>query len=95
MKIKIENRPLTYIEKAKFHPNLAEIINAYEYYTKQKFMRFDVAYLDRIIKCATPAQIIAVIEKASKGKYADNFTYFGYIEPLVKNQFSGRIRGGK
>lgn len=95
MIIKIENRPLTYYEKMKFHENHQQVIQAYEYYTKQKFMRFDVIILEELIKFATPAQINAVIKKYSEHyRYAENFTFFGYIAPIVKNQFKNR-RGGK
>lgn len=95
MEIKIKNRPLTYHEKLKFHENIQEIMRAYEYYTKRKFMRFDVMIIEELVKIATPAQIISVIKTYSEHyKYAENFTFFGYIAPIVRNQFRNK-RGGK
>lgn len=95
MEIRIENRPLTYHEKMKFHENHQEVMRAYEYYTKRRFMRFDVIVLEGLIKVAAPAQIISIIKQYSEHhKYSKNFTFFGYIEPIVKNQFRNK-RGGK
>ncbi|MFP3725698.1 hypothetical protein U8V72_10900 [Priestia filamentosa] len=95
MLIEIKNRPLSQQEKMKFHENHQQVMEAYEYYTKRQFMRFDVLILEELIKVATPAQIIAIIKKYSEHyKYAENFTFFGYIAPIVKNQFKNR-RGGK
>lgn len=92
---KIENRPLTYAEKLKFDDLEQRVIFCYESETKKRFMLFDIKILKRLIRIATPEQINSQIRRFAKDwRYSKNFTFFGYIEPPVKNQFKNR-RGGK
>lgn len=91
----IKNRPLSYTEKMKFDELERRVIWCYESETDMKFMKFDVKTLKRLIRVATPEQINSQIRRfANDNRYSKNFTFFGYIEPPVINQFKKR-RGGK
>lgn len=95
MKLNIENRPLTWEEKQRMDANEIKVVICYEKTTRQKFMRFDVKILNRLIRIATPEQINSQIIRFGRDKrYVDKFTFFGYIEPPVRNMFKNR-RGGK
>lgn len=89
----IKNRPISFQEKRKMHPYEQEVIKAYENITKRAFMRFDIVLLKRLIRIATPAQIIAIIYKMQK-TYPQNFQEFSYIVQPVEQMFKHR-RGGK
>ena len=89
----VRNRPLTFQEKRKMHENEREVIEFYEKITKNTFMRFEVIYLKKLIKVATPKQINAIIYKMHK-QYPQNFTDFLYIVQPVERIFKNR-RGGK
>lgn len=89
----IQDRPLSQIERRKLHPNEVEVVQAYERITKNTFMRFELVLLKRLIRIATPAQIIAIIYKMQKN-YADNFVDFLYVVKPVEQIFKNR-RGGK
>lgn len=92
---KIENRSLTYMEKMKFDELERRVIWCYEMETKRKFMLYDIKILKRLVRAATPEQINSQIRRFAKDwRYSKNFTFFGYIEPPVMNQFKNK-RGGK
>lgn len=91
--MKIVNRPISIVEKNKLNKNEIEVINTYERVTKNKFMRFDIILLKRLIIIATPAQINAIIYKMYK-MYPQNFVDFSYVVRPVEQMFKNR-RGGK
>jgi len=91
--MEIKNRRISSEEKSRLHPNEIEVIKAYEKITKHPFMRFDLILLKRLIKIATPAQIIAIIYKMHKS-YPENFKDFSYVVKPVEQMFRNR-RGGK
>lgn len=85
----IRNRPLTFKEKRKMHENEREVIEFYEKVTKNKFMRFDVILLKKLIKIATPKQINSIIYKMYK-QYPQNFVDFQYVVQPVERIFKNR-----
>lgn len=92
--IKIKNRPLHDAEKNKLNPLERKVVDTYEKYTNQQFMRFDLITLKELIKVATPEQINQVIIRFAKNpKTKNNFAYFSYIEKPVRNFFANK-RGG-
>lgn len=91
--MEINNRPILIEEKKRLHPNELEVVKAYEKITKNSFMRFDLVLLKRLIKVATPAQIIAIIYKMHKS-YPENFKDFSYVVKPIEQMFKNR-RGGK
>jgi hypothetical protein len=85
----VEDRILSQNERRKLHPNELEVILKYESITKNKFMRFELTSLKKLIRIATPAQIIATIIRMHK-MYPQNFTDFFYIVQPVENMFKNR-----
>jgi hypothetical protein len=65
----IENNRLSREMRTKMHPNELEVIKVYERVTRRPFLRFDVITLKRLIRCATPKQIIAVIYRTTSNKH--------------------------
>jgi hypothetical protein len=86
------NRPLTWKEKNRLHPNERQVINHYEKQTRLIFMRHDVIVLKEMIRVATPAQINKSINVLYV-KYPERFQSFDYVQPYVENLFKNRRRG--
>jgi hypothetical protein len=89
----LKNRPLTWDEKRKLHPNYIQIIQHYERVTKRSFMRDELIVLKLMVEKAYPAQIIQTISRFYK-LHPERFTSLHYIYRPVCNMFKNK-RGGK
>lgn len=88
----IHNRPLSWEEKKKLHPNYLQVIQHYEKVTKRRFMRDELIVLKLLVEKAYPAQINQSISRFQK-LAPDRFTSLHYIYRPVSNMFKNK-RGG-
>jgi hypothetical protein len=88
------DRPLTWNEKKKLHPNYIQVIQHYERVTKRPFMREELIVLKLLVEKAYPAQINQSIDRFFK-LAPDRFTTLHYIYRPVSNMFKNKRGGNK